>query len=818
MDSTMQSQNNRNNDVTNITSNEVTNKVTTESNITNNEYTDLLDIIEKNNISPSLKEKMDKHSQLVNQAYTIFKSVYSTAMKQTVVSSIINGEIIETKPDNIFVDQNIKFDDSTFEKKCEFCSKTLYNYQKNAIKKIRELELRGYNINSHTGEKIVSNGWLLSLPIGSGKSLVFQFIALFYRDIPCHPIIISTDGQHIPDHDQMQWKYYPYYFENCGYIESKSNAVVALTNYQQRICTVILTHMHLLEQMQTYFEQDFPTIMKVQPNTRPRVRVAYPMDVNLININEYDIIVVPATQQNIDKLVRDSWELPFLRVIIDDYTSMPNIDSFRQILATSTIFVSGSGFDRKYEDIPASYYTLKFMPVSQMSLVGKPEETLEGIFRDSIATMELMGSHCEFSQYEFVTMCDEMVKQKFNSLPTNVYPILRSEPLIHNYMSLMFILKYYDRIKSAIFAVEKDLALNKLSNERVSYYLQWKEMLADTKTNPPTTERKKMKDGTIKITFTQPSMNPLYLSIYCDPRIGNQIGSSLVQQNCMVCAKKITDHNGYGMIACCCGAFYCSNCLKSMCTHYICNKNTGEQIYDKENYYCGCCRSTNPKYYFNINKKKDTNVYSYNLINDFFDTTELQNHTMFDYYFYMFLNGFKPLYQEGPALNIQNDIEQQNIPANIFKLKTIPTLERILPKDQLGILALGTINRTLHDLQILPKQNAIILFYGCPKYMINRVRNYYAEIIKQNNPQTALQIVRPNGKKETIQPISVLNLDFKDSVASLIGLHKNIVAIIQWQTPDRQDEINQLVGRILRLSSFGNKLYFYIVTNSIGFE
>lgn len=779
---------------------------------------DLLDIIEKDGIAPSLKEKMDKHSVLVQDTYHIFKGVYGNAMKATTISSIINGEIIETKPENIFVDKDIKFDDPTFDKKCEFCAKNLYNYQKNAIKKIRELELRGYNINPMTGEKVISNGWLLSLPIGSGKSLVFQFLALFYRDIPCHPIIISTDGGNIPDHDQMQWKYYPYYYENCGYIEEKSNAVIALENYQQRPCTVILTHMHLLEQMQMYFEQDFPTIMKTVPGKRPRVKVAYPMDINMININEYDIIVVPATQQNMDRLVRESWEMPFLRVIIDDYTSMPNIDSFRQILASSTIFVSGSGFDRKEDQIPASYYTLKYMPVPKISLVGKPEETLEGIFRDSIATMELMGSHCEFSQYEFVTTCDEIVRQKFNKTPTEVYPILRTEPLIHNYMALTFILRYMDRIKSAIFAVEKDLSNSKLDPARVSWYLEWKKMVSDVDAHPPPTERRKMKDGKIVTVQLQPSTNPLYLQLFNDPRVGNQMGASLVQQKCMVCAKKITDHNGYGMVSCCCGAFYCSNCLKSMCTHYMCNHATGEQLYDKDNYYCGCCRRKNPKYYFNINKKKDTNVYSYNLINDYFDTTELKGHTMFDYYFYMFLRGFTPLYQEGKPLNIQNDIEQGDVDPNCFKMKKIPQLEKILPKDQLGILALGTINKTLHDLEIMPKQNAIILFYGCPKYMLSRVKGYYNDIVKKNDPRTALQVTRPNGKKEMVQPISVLNLDFKDSVASLIGLHKNIVAIIQWQTPEKSDEVSQLIGRILRLNSFNNKLYFYIMTNSIGFE
>ena len=794
---------------------------------------DLLSSFEMDNITPSLKEKLDKHSDLVNNAYTVFKSVYSSAFKPTVVSSIINGEIIETKPDNIFVHHAIKFEDELFEKKCQFCSKTLYDYQKNAILKLRELELMGYNINPHTGQKVISNGWLLSLPIGSGKSLVFQFLALFYREIPCHPIIISTDGTNIPDHDQMQWKYYPYFYENCGYIEDQPNSVIALTNYKQRRCTVILTHQHLLEQMEEYFNTDFPAAMAKRPGTnRPFVSVIYPVSLNVIkDISDVDIIVVPATQENVDRLVEWSYEAPFIRVIIDDYTSMPNIDTFRQILATSTIFVSGSGFDRKEEDIPASYYTLKYMPTPKISLVGRPEETLKGIFRDSIATMELMGSSCEFSQYEFVTSCDEMVRQMFNSIPTDIYPPLRTSPYIHNYMALTFVLKYIDRIKCAIGTVERDLTTKnedksiRLEPERVSWYLEWKKLIADTTAHPPPTERVKLKDGTIGTRFTTPSLNPLYNMLFVEPGNGQSAGSCLVQQECYCCRKRITDHNGYGMLSCCCGAFFCSSCLRSMCTHDIADKRYNDSnhiIHDPDNYYCVCCRKKNPKYYFNVNKKKDTNVFSYNLVNDFFDTSELKGHTMFDYYFYMFLKGFTPLYHEGKTLNIQNDIEQGHIKADIFHPTTgprvVPLLETILPKDQLGITALNVINKTLYELTIMPRKGSTILFYGCPKYMWKRVIDYYTAICTENNPATALTVAGSDGVKKHMQPLSVMTLDSKDSVASLIGLHKNIVAIIQWKTPDKADEISQLVGRMLRLNNFNNKLYFYIVINTLAFE
>ena len=260
-------------------------------------------------------------------------------MKPTFISDIVNGEIIETKPDNIMVDSPIDpqyaINEEHFERFCQFCTKKLYKYQKDAIKKIRELELRGYTISpTHPHEKIVSNGWLLSLPIGSGKSLVFQFLALFYRDVPLHPIVISRDGKNISEEDQVDLKLYPFYYENCGYIEGKANAVITLEDYRQRRCTVILTHQHLLLQMKEYFQTDFPKVSKL-------TNIQYVLDINDVKeIDKVDILVIAATPKNVDYLVIWSHDLPFMRVIIDDFTSMPSIESFRQIRASSTIFVS----------------------------------------------------------------------------------------------------------------------------------------------------------------------------------------------------------------------------------------------------------------------------------------------------------------------------------------------------------------------------------------------------------------------------------------------------------------------------------------------
>ena len=491
-------------------------------------HTTAIDLINSSHITPELISKMQKRSELVNECYSIFKEQYKTAIKPTYISDIINGEVIETKPENIMVSEPIEpkyaINEEHFNKFCQFCTKKLYKYQSDAIHKLRELELRGTHYNAYTHETVISNGWLLSLPIGSGKSLVFQFLSLFYRDVPSHPIIVSTDGRNVPDHDQAELKVYPFYYENCGYIEGKANAVITLSDYRQRRTTVILTHQHLLLQMEDYFTTDFPKVSKL-------TNITYALDIRDVkDINKVDILVIAATTQNVATLSALSYEAPFMRVIIDDYTSMPSIESFRQIRASSTIFVSGSGFNRNEQDIPASYYTLKFMPVSQITLVGKPEETYEGILRDSIATMELMGSSCQFSQYKFINECEEYCRATFHSNPIDIYPILRKEPILQHYISLMFVLKNMDRLKGAIQAVEHDLITDNpktgkpyLSAERLKYYFEWKKMLRDDENKPKpqkiqTRERGKMITKTIP---APESSNPLYMRLFVDQNIGS---------------------------------------------------------------------------------------------------------------------------------------------------------------------------------------------------------------------------------------------------------------------------------------------------------
>jgi hypothetical protein len=777
----------------------------------------------KYELSPEFLSKMNARSDVVDNAYSIFRDCYKSAVKSVYISDIIDGESIDIHPENILISEPIdpQFMDNQehFEIFCtQGCTKTLYEYQKNAIRKLRELELRGSHYNSHTKRTIISNGWLLSLPIGSGKSLVFQFLALFYRNVPTHPIIVSRDGSDIPQTNFTELRSYPFYYENCGYFPDQSNGVVVLEDYTQRKCTVILTHLHLLTQMKAYFENDFPKMTK---NTR----IQYAVNIAQVqDISKLDILVIEATTQNVATLVDWSYAQPFMRVIIDDYTSMSGIDRFRQIRASSTIFVSGSGVNRKESDIPASYYTLKQMPVREISIVGKPEETFEGIFRDTIATMELLGSSCKFSQYKFITDCEEMCRGVFRSNPADVYPILKSEPFLHHYLSLMFIMRNFDRIKKAIWNVEKDLETTNpktgkpyLDKSRLKYYFEWKEMIKGPQPKQP------VQRGTIQPAPV--SNNPLYNLLYVNPAVGNTAPTPIISNPiCLCCGSDVDRHGGFGMVASCCGGFYCSECSRNCSTHEIINSETHESITDPDNYYCSCCRKKNPHYYFNISKKKDTAVYAINIAKESFDVSPLDGLVEFDYYFYMFKHGFVPKYFRGKPLNINTDIKQKSVDASCFRNKIIPSLDMVLPKDQLCILSLININNALGRMNILPTKNSVIMFYQTPDYMRDRINNLYKQIITENSPATAVSdyqirtINRRQQRVETrVQPINNCNIVFKNSVGDLIGLHENIVAIILWNTPGAKDLELQILGRIFRINNWNNKLTFYVSASADGY-
>lgn len=743
-----------------------------------------------------LLSELDKTSEYVKTAYEIFEKTYDTAFQQTFISDIVNGETINIKEDNILIDNiDMNEDKENFNKRCKACSKQLYDYQIKAIKQLVKLENDGYYINPKTNKKIVSNGWVLSLPIGSGKSIVFLFLALWYRSVPKHPIIVSKSGRHIPIHEQMQFKYYPFYYEDCNYIEelqedgtykSDENCVITFENYTQQPTTIILTHSHLLDQMRRYLIEDFPAFCKGKGT-----KINICQRVEEIKVDD-DIVIIPAYESNVKQLIDLSHDKPFMRVIIDDYTSMPGIDNFRQILASSTIFVSGSGFERSPEQIPTSYYTLKYSEPKNISVVGRPEDTYKGVVRNNIAMIKLLGSSCDFSVYNFVQKVDELTQSLFNCLPKDIYPLLKSNS-VKDYMGLYFVLVNRDKLRSAINAIDKDYNISgkyptaKYSNKRyeIKNFCKWIKQLNEIKNNRLLNDLLSVPSACI-----------------------NNESTPIVQQVCMCCKKQYVEHSGYGVITTCCGAFYCENCIKNATTHKIADKITNESFTDKNNYYCSCCRNKNCKLYINITKKKDKSVYAYNLINNYFKhDKEIIN---FDNYFAMLLDGLTPLYHEGIPININNEIERGVIDKNIFNTlretnnTNILNIKQIYSLDHLMIHSLDCINRSLLAVGQKYEYTPYILFYNAPKYMESRITGYLKDFTRKAK------------ETKTDQPVSYLKPLFINGIDNLIGIHINVVAIVVFNFKDTtKDGVKQLLGRCLRINTFKNKITFFITPDVI---
>lgn len=815
-------------------------------------------------------EKMNVKNELVEKTYEIFKDAYKSAMRPVVISEIINGEQIDIKPNNILI-TDCKYTDKYFEQKKKFCTKKLYKYQENAILKIRDLEHKGYYTHPVTKEKVVSNGWNLSLPIGSGKSIIFEFLSIFYREIKPRPIIISRSGKYVPLHEQLRYLEYPYYYENCGYIlnpviknmiieidnnkykipltfikkynkyyssdkyekydvennesleidewdiaeiknylnkefdakelndkyiinisrkdfkheldvgniyyDTDESSITVFDNYEPRKTTVILTHAHLIDQMIYYFGTDF----KQELLSKLKIYVA--RDKNSLNIDA-NIILCIATEENVKKLVELSYDRPFMRIIVDDYTSMQGIDSFRQILAISTLFVSGSGFNRDSSLIPQSYYTLKYSPVEKISIVGKPEETYEGVIRNNIAIIKLLGSMCDFSSYQFVHKLEEICRDFSKIVPMkDLYPDIDMKGGKLRYMmALYYVMVNKQRIKKAIYNVDRDYNVSgknpnakyAKNKNQIKYFIEWYNMMNKTKNNP-----------LLKELF---SSNYIQTEPY-----------PMISQTCMSCRKEFIEHEGWGCVATCCGAFFCDKCLKNMCTHELIDSTSG--LYKKcDSYYCSCCRYENPVYYLNMSKKKDKAVYGFNLIDEFFDKIDLPDELIkFDYYYYMLLHGLVPLYKEGKKIDLSYDISQNIISKNIFESNKIK-LEAIYSRDQLMIKSLDYINKTIHKLNIdLTNKNAVILFYKAPEFMHERIKKVFSDLQK---------------KPENNQ-LRNLNLLFINGMDMLIGLHRPMLAIIQWEIETQRDSTYQLIGRIYRLNNFNIDLNLYIMAENL---
>lgn len=725
------------------------------------------------------KYKTMKPEDIITTSYNILKQLYKTHIERISIDSVVHGEVITTNPKNIFVNKNIQYEDDKWDLKCKLINKKLYDYQEQSIKKIRELELNPEYTCDATGEHVHSNGWLLHLPIGSGKTLVFTFLAIMYRTIPKNPIIISTSGINIPDNIRIQLKYYPFYYENVGYIEGKENAVVVLKDYVQRSITVIITHSHLMDQLRFYINSDFnPKIFK---NTK----FCFANMPSQINLN-CDILVVPADIMMINRLVKLSYEAPFMRIIVDDFTNMTDVEEYRQILATSTLFVSGSGFERDKNKIPPSYYTLRHIDVEKFSLVSDVNDTKKGIERDTIATFNLIGSNTDFSTYKFISDVEDSCANKFQLNPGVVYnPIEDNGNLLKDWFSLMFIFKNMNKLSYVIGMIEKDIQTGKLSKDRVPNYLKWKESI------------KRMikiygKDGKT----SKEVKNPLLELLYSNTTSGNQNVQTLVQQQCSICNKLVESSNDYGFISTCCGSFFCADCTKAMATNKLINSNNQPIQLKPDSYYCTICHKHNPTYFINSTRNKRNNLPSWHLIEDYMDIEKNINakciHT--DLYFKMFNEGLKPKYVNGRKIKVQIDNKVGDLDDRVIQL---------FSKDRLTMGLIGCLDNVLKQLEIRPgDMNEIkptLLFYDCPTFLHQRIKQYFETNFSKNKDSNLYK----------------LDVTFKKDMGELIGLHNNILGIIVWKEPENIDEIHQLIGRILRLNTWNNPLYFYITCKSI---
>lgn len=727
--------------------------------------------------------KLDKRDPEVYQGFEVFENFYGNSFKRTTISQIIDGENIQIKPENIRVDEPVdesvvpvEIIDQLYEK---YCNKKLYEYQRQAILKILELEEKQEHIDPVTGHTIVHNSISLNLPIGSGKSLIFMSLALFFKSVKIHPIIVSTDGRFINEFEQVPFENYPFYYENSAYDKETVNAVMAIKTDLQRQCTVILTYSHLLDQLKQYFIDDYK---KSILNQKKIVYVNYRGINHEVesNIDKIDILIVVSDEYNVNKLVELSYQKPFARVIIDDYTNMSDLSRMRQILTYSFIPVSGSGFEKSINEIPSSYYSLKNIPYEKIKLVGDPEKTYEGVMRSNIITGEILTSKSEFDVYNFVSIIEEMVKKLpecEKETPSSLFEEIRNSSVIENFIKYGFFIQNIASFKSMIPSLILDIQAGQVDVDKVSNFIDWFNNTKDEK----------------------------FKRLICSPIAGaiNKSVSTLVNNPCIICKDTKDKHYGFGVISSCCGAFICSRCIDKAATKSIINSQTLEKMISPD-YYCVCCREKNPRYYFNSTQHSSSNeTRSYLLAEQFFDVTNCHEHYSIDYYFYMLKNGWKMRDDccNGKDINIYQDISQGLIDSNVFKIKTIPVIEKIKNGDLLFPQILTAIYNTYTKIGIKPVDNSILLVYKCKDILQQRIRDRFDDL-----------------RSEKGSPFEKVKLLFRDTVGSVIGLSMNIMGIIVYDKSNEEVySMLQLIGRLLRISSYGQKILFYVENNVDGY-
>ena len=186
----------------------------------------------------------------MEETKSIFNSAFGENIAETSLTAIKNGLNDVSGLSNCIEISKTTFprDDPKLVQALKMLyKKTLYDYQIDAICAIRERE------------ESDENGTILRLPVGSGKSVIFETLALAFPSVKAKPICVGCPPS-FPFSNQVPVEDYPFFCERPYYDKEHDRCAMLLKKYRQCEVTVIITHDHLLAQLLRYFYTDYPTI------------------------------------------------------------------------------------------------------------------------------------------------------------------------------------------------------------------------------------------------------------------------------------------------------------------------------------------------------------------------------------------------------------------------------------------------------------------------------------------------------------------------------------------------------------------------------
>lgn len=731
-----------------------------------------------------------------------------------------------------------------YENAKKFLTKTLYPYQVDAMRTMYYLEKT--KTHSANGKTVISNGWQLGLPIGSGKSIVFLTYSLFIDAIGCqtlretpHDIIVSLSGKDIPE-NIMDHRFISNinYYEKVGYYKDNEPVIMEISDYTYRDLTIVLTHEHLLYQMRNYINEDFTKSLL------SKHKIIITTKVDAIQ-SSHTLAILMYSSDNMKKLRDLGYQKPFKRLILDDYVLMSNIEDCLQVPAVMTWFISGNGYLRSKDILSYGYYSLMFSPFKDITLMGDPKSTLQGIIRNNIFCANIKCYNTGFSIFKFI----EENKSIFSKTEYKPIKIFSTS---YDFLIYKFICTNIEALCYQIKRIEIAKGKSNLSSSiDTLYYDQWKDL------NAFIYKHKFLVDDSLL-------MNESGVSLSDSP---------VVSHDCYHCRAPIEKTKGWGLVATCCGAFYCDLCVRDgRCTKggSVCEKievmlferggtiflNFRNRIYpltDKidnlstnnknyifkvstdigieSQYYnavylidqttstnvrikyyndrlftakdeeifvanqqkvdvgefvrCSACNKAHPRFILNCMQKKDTSIKSMELIKQVVNVEEIKS-----------IRNKTDLSINNNAFEIIFFMLLNGFTLKVKSKENTELTQCYESKDNIGLKVLTTIVQIIHETKYNIKDESQIIIYGTEPHMQNKV----------NEALLHLQHQYPKLFENNVRKIKVM---VTDSLKKLIGLQTTILALICWTKPRSAHDQSQLIGRLLRIGPT-NPYYFYI--------